>query len=218
MADAYASKSTKALDNLFSSLDPQPKSDEITLLSGNEIRGTLLGKVTKVVPTIGTAGGGNTGNGTITLVVGKAKTKLGIYTILMTGATTFRVFDPDGEELKEGLAAGAYSTEHIAFTFTAGGTPMIAGDSFTVTVTAGSGKYKKSLAAAVDGSQEPCAILAEDTDASSAEKVTLAYHRGAFNEDELTYGTGHTKASVKEALRLKNIYLEPVADTPILDS
>lgn len=216
MAQAYASSETKAFDNLFAGLEPAVKADEIVLEAGSELRGTLLGKKTKVVPTTGTAGGGNTGDGTITLVVGKAKTEVGVYTILFLTATTFRVINPDGEELKQGLAAGAYSTDHIAFTFTAGATPMIAGDSFTVTVAAGNGKYIKSLAAAVDGTQDPIAVLAEDMDASSAEQTTLGYIRGCFNEDALVYGTGHTAASVKEALRARDIYLEPVAVTPLL--
>lgn len=71
-----------------------------------------------------------------------------------------------------------------------------------------SGKHVLSLAAAVDGSEVPDAILAKDTDATDEDLVTAAYLAGEFNEDALTYGAGHTAASVKDALRAKGIFLK----------
>lgn len=70
------------------------------------------------------------------------------------------------------------------------------------------GKYTLSLSASSDGSQVPAAILAETTDASGADKVTVAYMGGVFDENALTYGTGHTKSSVREALRDVGIKLQ----------
>lgn len=70
-----------------------------------------------------------------------------------------------------------------------------------------SGKYNLSLSAASDGSQTPDLVLAEDIDASGGDKVALAYSRGDFNAQKLTIGTGHTIASIKEGLRVKNIIL-----------
>lgn len=70
------------------------------------------------------------------------------------------------------------------------------------------GKYVLSLAAAEDGSQTPAAILAEDTDATSADKTTVAYLTGEFNTAAMVFGTGHTAASVKEGLREKGIFLK----------
>jgi type 1 fimbria pilin len=70
-----------------------------------------------------------------------------------------------------------------------------------------SGKYNKSLSAAADGSQTPDAILAEDCDATAADKVTIAYFAGQFNENSLTLGAAHTVASIKEGLRGKGIHL-----------
>jgi hypothetical protein len=69
------------------------------------------------------------------------------------------------------------------------------------------GKYNLSLSAASDGSQIPDLILAEDCDASSGDKIAIAYSRGDFNAQKLTIGTGHTIASIKEGLRVKNIIL-----------
>lgn len=74
-----------------------------------------------------------------------------------------------------------------------------------------SGKVNLSLSAAADGSQTPYAILAEDVDATSADKEAVAYISGDFNQDAITYGTAHTAATVKAGLRALGIYLhDPV--------
>lgn len=73
-------------------------------------------------------------------------------------------------------------------------------------VTSG-GKYIKSLSGASDGSQVPDAILAEDADATSADKEAMAYFTGDFDETAVTYGASHTADSVREGLRGKGIHL-----------
>ncbi len=70
-----------------------------------------------------------------------------------------------------------------------------------------SGKYNLSLSAAADGSQTPDLVLAEDTDASAGDKVTIAYSRGDFIEQKLTIGTAHTADTIREGLRDKGIIL-----------
>lgn len=72
------------------------------------------------------------------------------------------------------------------------------------------GKYILSLSDAVDGSQTPDAILAMDTDATSADKEAMAYFAGRFNESALTIGAAHTAASIREGLRQKGIHLVSV--------
>ncbi len=75
-----------------------------------------------------------------------------------------------------------------------------------------SGKYVLSLAAAADGSQTPVAILAEDVDATGGDKSGIVYVSGDFNENAITYGTGHTADSVRAGLRDLNIYIhKPVS-------
>jgi hypothetical protein len=66
-----------------------------------------------------------------------------------------------------------------------------------------------SLSASSDGSQVPAVILAEDTNATGADKVTIAYFGGVFDENAITYGTAHTAASTREALRDVGIKLQP---------
>mgnify|MGYP000054456464 CR=1 FL=1 len=67
------------------------------------------------------------------------------------------------------------------------------------------GKYILSLSGASDGSQTPDAILAETTDASAADKVTVAYFNGDYQSGGLTLGASHTIASITEGLRGKGI-------------
>ena len=182
--------------------------DTVTLVSGAGAlkRGTVLGRITLGAATA-TAAAGNTGNGTFSLVTRSANAVVGNYTVRFTGATTFTVTNPLGHQLRAGGAAGAYDGGEIGFTFTAGGTAMVAGDSFTVAVAAGSGKYLTSLTAATDGSATPVAILVDDVDATSADKLAGVYKEGEFNGAALTLGTGHTLASIKDPLELRSIYV-----------
>lgn len=71
-----------------------------------------------------------------------------------------------------------------------------------------SGKYALSASAATDGSEVPAVVLAESTDASGGDKVTIAHFGGVFDENAITLGAGHTKASVREALRDVGIKLQ----------
>lgn len=70
-----------------------------------------------------------------------------------------------------------------------------------------SGKYTLSLPDAVDGSQVPAVIAAEDMDASAGDKMTLAYIAGDFNANQITFGSGHSIASTKDGLAHRSIYL-----------
>lgn len=70
-----------------------------------------------------------------------------------------------------------------------------------------SGKYNLSLSAAADGSQTPDAVLAEATDATAGDKVTVAYFVAGVNETELVLGTAHTVDTIREGLRVKGIHL-----------
>lgn len=70
-----------------------------------------------------------------------------------------------------------------------------------------SGKYILSLSAAVDGSQTPVGILGEDVNATAGDAVSFEYVAGDFNSRKVIFGTGHTIASVREALHARSIYL-----------
>lgn len=70
------------------------------------------------------------------------------------------------------------------------------------------GKYIKCDSAAVDGSQAPLAILAEDVDATAGDVNADVYLSGAFNEAAVTFGGTDTAATHRAALRDLNIYLK----------
>lgn len=71
-----------------------------------------------------------------------------------------------------------------------------------------SGKYTISLSAAADGSQNPAAILADDTDATGGDVNGGIYQMGEFNGNALILGTGQTLNGVTAALEAFNIYVK----------
>ena len=85
----------------------------------------------------GAATAGNTGNGTIGTLSVLPLAKNGAYKVTFSAATAFTVTDPFGNIIGAGVTGTAFSVgNQVQFTITAGGTAFVAGDSFTVTVTA----------------------------------------------------------------------------------
>lgn len=184
--------------------------EKVTQLAGeNNLRGTVVGKIS-VGAAVAAADAGNTGNGAFGAVTTGADSKAGLYKVICiepaVNGGVFEVEDPDGVNLGRAVVGAAHASS-IGFTISDGAVDFVAGDSFTVTVAAGTGKYKKSVAAAVDGSQRPIAILAEDCDATAADAEALIYTTGDFNDAALILGAGHTLATIREALRTRAIHL-----------
>lgn len=183
----------------------------VTLLTGQSVvRGQVLGKVAVGTASSAAKSGGNTGNGTMgSVTVGAAQA--GVYQLrIITAATDageFQVTDPQGDVVGIGNVGVAFSGGGLSFTLADGATDFIVGDGFDITVAAGSGKYKSSVAAATDGSQTPDVIAAETVDATAADKGITVYISGDFNQDALTLGAGHTSASIADGLRAKGIFL-----------
>jgi hypothetical protein len=74
-----------------------------------------------------------------------------------------------------------------------------------------SGKLALSTSAATHGagSDVPVAILANDVDATGGDVTNaLVYTSGEFNERKVIFGTGHTAASVRNALAARGIHLK----------
>lgn len=185
---------------------------EVTIASGADlVDGSVVGKITTgTVPTTGTAGT-NTGNGTMgSVAAGGTALKEGTYTArcykAAANAGDFAVIDPDGEVVGIATVAVAFTSTHLNFTIADGSTDFAVGDTFTVAVS-GTGKYKLSAIAATDGSKNPVGILAQDAAAASADVNAQIYLTGEFNENELTFGTGHSAATVREALQKRGIIL-----------
>lgn len=90
-------------------------------------------------------GGGNTGNATMSAItVDATVAKAGVYKVRMLTATTFNVQDPDGMFISNGATGTAYSDD-VGFTMTVGGTPMVAGDGFDITVSANNAPMARTV-------------------------------------------------------------------------
>jgi len=176
--------------------------DIVTVLAGSGAErvlttGMVLGRITKGAAT-GAAVAGNTGDGTITAAptVGQAA-KPGVYRLVCiepaTNGGKFAVEDPDG--ILIGIATvGVEFTTHLTFTIADGATDLAAGDAFTITVAAGSGKVKQIDFAATDGADVACGLITEDTTApDGADKSAVAVVRNAIVSDNgITWPTGAT--------------------------
>jgi hypothetical protein len=180
--------------------------DQITVLAAQSLSpGSVLGKITAgTVPTTGTAGGGNTGNGTMTLVTGGRNVKVGTYTMtcvgLDTNAGVFAVEDPDGEALAPAAVGVAYTSGQINFTINDGATDFALGDTFTVAVPAGGGQYRAINPSGVDGSGVAAGLSYATYDASASGDRTVSYTSGGTYEilpgDTITGATSTSTARV----------------------
>jgi len=160
----------------------------------------VLGKVTLGAVTV-TAASDNGGDGTPTAATLGGKAQVGDYTLICTAAAsdlgTFAVYAPDGARLTDLTVGTAYASDHINLTVADGANDWEVGDTITVSVAAGSGQYKQSLAAAVDGSQKPVCILTDAVTVGAAEtSPAAAYFEGEVNAGACDFGAGWTKATV----------------------
>ncbi|MGI6394508.1 MAG: hypothetical protein ACOX2F_07255 [bacterium] len=116
-------------------------------------------------------------DGDIDFIVGDFFT----VTIEAESGGLFSVHDPDGIRLEDLTAGVAYLNSHFGVTIANGAVDFTVGDSFELTVAAGSGKYKKYSPEATDGSQYPLCLIGHGIDAT-AEVKTTAYFAGCFNK------------------------------------
>lgn len=170
--------------------------DRGTLISGQNLSaGAVLGQILYATPSVPAAVG--TGNGLMSAISLGAKVKLGSYVVKMTGATAFTVTDPNGVSLPSASALGAYTDPQINFTITAGGTAFVAGDTFTIAVTAGSGKYTSYIPTATDGSGVVAGILLANVNAASADvKCTVVTRASEVNASELKWDASVTGGAI----------------------
>lgn len=187
MAQIPLGETQRPAEFLVSSSNGHRGFDRGTLIAGQNLQaGAVLGQITLGTPATPVVVG--TGTGLMSLVSLGAKAKIGSYAVKMTGATAFTVTDPNGDSLPAAAALGAYTDAQINFTITAGGTAFIAGDSFTIVVAAGSGKFTAYLPTALDGSGAPAGILYANTNATSTDvKGTIVTRACEVNLSELKW-------------------------------
>jgi hypothetical protein len=140
------------------------------------------------------AGGSNTGTGAMGAITVSNDAKPGDYLLKITKAVTdkgdFQVVDPDGYVVGTGSVGAAFSGGGLAFTL-ADATDFAVGDTFTITVAAGSGHYAAHDPSATDGSEVAAGLLFEAVDASDGAQPGVGIVRSAeVNGDEITWKTG----------------------------
>lgn len=113
---------------------------------------------------------GSTGNPTIgTITVGSAALD-GVYSVIFTSATAFRVVDPTGTQIGTGTAGTQFNTGGLTFTVTAGGTAAVAGTEINIDVTPGAKTYS-----VYDGSTAATAVLYNQVPATTGKVKVVAF-------------------------------------------
>lgn len=177
--------------------------------------GTLLTQVDAGAGTFAMAAGA-TGNPTAgTITIGAAAIP-GVYVIEFTAATKFTVEDPNGKTIGTGTLGSAFSKAGVGVTLTAGATPAVAGDTATITVAAGSGKY---IAYTANGAAGPAdAVLYNWLPAKTGDAKTVGFVRDAeLNRFELTGLDAAAQADLaKKGLIVRGTAGLPTVSTPAL--
>lgn len=169
--------------------------ERITVLSGETlVAGAVLGKVTVGAATPAAFAGNAANTGTIATVTLGAGAKPGVYEVVIIEPTTnagkFTVEDPDGITIGTGTVGVEFAGGGLTFTVADGATDFSAGEGFTITVAAGSGKYRGYDPANTDGSQTAVAVLFDAVDAAAADRPGVAIVRDAeVNAAELGWFT-----------------------------
>lgn len=174
--------------------------DEVTVATTPAlVAGQVLGQITVGAAGAAVAQAGNTGNATVGTVTKLANVQVGTYNVEFISATEFLLIAPDGSTVGNGATGAAFSEgTHLSFTITAGVTPMVVGDGFTIAIAAGSGKYAAYAAAGIDGTSTVAGILFEGVAAASDGPATIVNSDAEVNYAHLTV-TG-TKAVIVAGL------------------
>jgi hypothetical protein len=175
--------------------------DTVTLTGAVPVlAGTVLGKQTTGTTAAAAVLGTNTGNGTFGAIAVGAGVQPGGYAVEFDDATHFIVSAPNGQEIGHGTTGAVFNAGGLGFTITAGGTAFVPGDSFTVTVAAGSGKYAPLSLTATDGTVNAAGILFGAKDVTSADKPAVAMTRNCeVNASELIWPAGASTPQIAAA-------------------
>ncbi len=178
--------------------------------------GTLLTQSGDTGAGVFARGAGATGNPTAgTITIGAAAVP-GVYVIEFTAETKFTVEDPAGKTIGTGTLGTAFDKAGLSVTLTAGTTPAVAGDTATITVAAGTGKY---IAYAADGAEGPAdAVLYNWLPAKTGDSDAVAFVRDAeLNRGELTGLDAAGQADLaKKGLIVRGTAGLPTVSTPAL--
>ena len=119
-------------------------------------------------------------------------------------STTLGVFEPDN------LIAGTYPIRTAPIVLKSGQN-IVRGT--VLGIISATKKHVISLSAAGDGSEIPDMVASDDIDASAVDVKGVAYIKGEFNQNAMTFGTGHTAESTFTVLKDKGIILRDSVQT-----
>lgn len=190
-------------EHIVSEAEGTRSRDVITLVTGQNLgAGTVLGKIRGAVTSA--ALGSNTGNGVMGAITAGAGAMEGAYKLTIieaaANAGAFVVENPLGAIVGHGNVAAAFNAGGLAFTLADGATDFLAGDSFTLTVAAGT-KYAAFNAGATDGTEAAAAVLFDAVDATAADKPAVVHLRDCeIASAKLTWFAGTTDPQKAAAL------------------
>lgn len=176
------------------------KSSHLSFSIANGGTMTTGDRFTVVVTAGGTPAIVGTGSGTMSGITLGKLAQLGTYRLRLrstSGTAAIEVLAPDGSQLADGIVATAYTSDHVNFTVANGGT-MTINDYYNIVVanqSAVTGYYNLCDPTAVDGTQNPAAVLVQAADASSTTATGLALVRlGEVKTGKLAWKTTVTAA------------------------
>ena len=183
------------------------KSTHLNFLVSNGGTMTLGDKYTVVVSATGTPVIVGTGSGAMSGITLGKYAQLGTYrvTVMATSSTgELQVIAPDGRKLAYGKIGTAYTSDHVNFSVADGGT-MTVNDYYNIIVanqSAVTGYYYAYDPTAVDGTQDPCAVLVEAAAAASTAAAANALVRlGEVKSADLTWKANVTAAQKAAAAK-----------------
>lgn len=185
----------RSFEALLSEGDGSISREAITIAAGAGVlkAGTVIGKITTGTSATSAATAGNAGNGTMGTITVSASALPGVYKLIIieaaTDAGTFQVEGPDGKIIGTGNVAAAFSKGGLAFTLADGSNDFAAGDSFSITVAAGSGKWTGYDDGNSNGSQIALGVLMQAVDASGSDdaKATAIVRLAEVKKDALQW-------------------------------
>jgi len=183
--------------------------DNTDFITANSFTVVVTAGGTPVVVTSASA------NGTISAITLGKLAQLGTYKVVNklagTHLGTFHVMAPDGSSIGSGIIAGGaggtmvFTSDHVNFTITDGSTDFALDDYFNIIVanqSAVTGYYYAYDPTAVDGTQDPCAVLVEAAAAASTAASANALVRlGEVKSADLTWKANVTAAQKAAAAK-----------------
>lgn len=182
--------------------------------SGVFAPGTVIGLVAIGTAMAAIKGGGNTGNGVLTVDVSDPVLPgavSGTYRVTCIGSAsnggTFRVDHPNGAVLGD-VAVGQTFADQIKFAIADGAADFVIGDAFLITVALGAKKYAPSPDSQVEnieGAETAVAVTLYGGDATSVDvEIAIIARDADINKSTLVYDSSVNSAP-KKALKVAQL-------------